>query len=105
MPKQHFFLRLIPPRPTFVRDMTPDERNLMGQHAAYTRQFFEQGKILAYGPVMAAAGAFGFAVFEVDDESEVRGILDADPSVKSGLNTYEVSPMRLGGARASAQNS
>jgi hypothetical protein len=103
MPKQHFFIRLIPPRPTFVQDMTPDERALMGQHTAYTREFFERGIVLAYGPVMAPSGAYGFAVFEVDGESEVWRILDADPTVKAGLNTYEVSPMRLGGARASSQ--
>ena len=44
----------------------------MQEHARYTRQSFDAGKILIYGPVMAPGGAFGMAVFEVADVSEVR---------------------------------
>jgi uncharacterized protein YciI len=102
MAKQHFFARLIPPRPTFVQDMTGEERALMGQHTLYTRDFFERGKVLVYGPVLAAGGPFGAAVLEVENEAEARGILDNDPTVTAGLNKYELSPMRLGGARSSA---
>jgi hypothetical protein len=29
MPKQHYFFKLIPPRPTFMKDMTDEERRLM----------------------------------------------------------------------------
>lgn len=82
--------------------MSEHERNLMREHALYTRGHFEAGTVLCYGPVMAAGGAFGCAIFEAESEAEVRRILDDDPSVKSRLNTYEVSPMRLGGARASS---
>ena len=74
----------------------------MGQHIVYTRDYFERGKVLLYGPVLAAGGPFGMAALEVENEAEARGILDNDPSVKAGLNKYELSPMRLGGARSSA---
>ena len=45
-------------------------------------------------------GAFGMAVFEVEDISEVRQFLENDPSVHGGLNTFEIQPMRLGAAQA-----
>jgi hypothetical protein len=100
MSKQYFFVRLIPPRPTFPMDITPDEKLLMQEHARYTRASFDAGKILIYGPVMAPGGAFGMAVFEVEDMSEVRQFLENDPSVHGGLNTFEIQPMRLGAAQA-----
>jgi hypothetical protein len=34
MTKQHYFFKLIPPRPTFPHDMTDDERRLMDEHGA-----------------------------------------------------------------------
>jgi uncharacterized protein len=67
-----FFLKLIPPRPTFAMDMNADERSLMQQHVEYTRTHFEAGKVLVYGPVMAAEGSFGMAVLDVADEAEAR---------------------------------
>jgi len=58
-----------------------------------------RGKVLLYGPVMAPAGAFGMAVFAVADEAEVREVLENDPTVRAGLNTFEVYPMRVGAAQ------
>jgi hypothetical protein len=99
MSKQHFFCRLIPPRPTFPRDITPDEKHLMQEHARYTHEGFVAGKVLIYGPVRERGGTFGMAVFEASDEAEVRQFLENDPTVKAGLNRFEISPMMVGGAR------
>jgi uncharacterized protein len=100
MSKRHFFLKLIGPRPTFPADITEDERRLMQEHALYTRTGFDARKILVYGPVMAPTGAFGMAVFEVSDEAEIREFMSSDPSVRAGLMTFEVYPMRVGAAQA-----
>ena len=97
--KQHFYVKLIPPRPTFAMDMTDGEKILMQEHSRYTREHFEAGRILIYGPVMAAGEVFGMAVFEAADEAEVRRILEDDPTVKSGLNRYQIAPMRVAAAR------
>ena len=35
--EKHFLVRLISPRPTFIQDMTADERAIMGEHGAYWR--------------------------------------------------------------------
>ena len=53
----HFFFKIIPPRPTFAQDMTADERGLMMQHAAYAKDLFDRGQLLAYGPVLDPGGS------------------------------------------------
>jgi uncharacterized protein YciI len=100
MAKQHFFLRLIPPRPTFPHDMTDAERTLMREHAAYTKGHFDDGRVLIYGPVLAPTHSFGMAVIQVNDEAEARAMMEADPSVVGGLNTYELLPIHVAAARA-----
>jgi uncharacterized protein YciI len=99
MSKRHFFVRLIAPRPTFPTDMTAEEKALMQEHVRYTQEQFSAGKVLIYGPVMAPAGAFGMAVFEAADEAEVRGLLENDPTVRAGLNKFEIHSMRVGAAQ------
>ncbi len=91
-PLAPFVLRLIPPRPTFAFDLTEDEMALMGQHAAHWMA--EAGdRLVAFGPVMDPAGSWGLAVVEAASADEVRALADADPTVTSGLCTYEVHPL------------
>lgn len=99
MNKKHYFVKLIPPRPTFAQDMTPEERVLMQEHIRYTKEHFEAGRVLIFGPVMAADGGYGMAVLEVADEEEARRYIDDDPTAKAGLNRFELAPMRIGAAR------
>ncbi len=103
MTKQHYFFKLIPPRPTFPQDMTDEERRLMDEHSRYFQEHFAAGRILLYGPVMATGGAFGLAVLEVDSEEEARRFGEGDPSVRAGLNRFETYPMRVSAARAKEQ--
>jgi uncharacterized protein len=100
MNKQHYFFKLIPPRPTFPHDITESEKALMDEHSAYFQRQFEAGKLLLYGPVMAPGGAFGVGILEVADEAEARQFAENDPSVLAGLNRWEVYPMRVSGSRA-----
>lgn len=100
MPKQHYFFKLIPPRPTFPADITAQEKALMNEHSAYFAEQFDAGKLLLYGPVMAPDGAFGVGILEVADEAEARQFAESDPSVRAGLNRWEIYPMRVTGARS-----
>jgi uncharacterized protein len=93
--KIQFFLKLIPPRPTFATDMTPEEGAVMQKHAAYWAEMFKTGKVLIIGPVLDPKGARGMAVLETDSLAEAQQMADNDPSVKSGLNKAEVSPMSV----------
>lgn len=99
MVKQHYFFKLIPPRPTFPQDITDEERLLMNDHSRYMKETFNAGKILIYGPVMATGGTFGMAVLEVADESEARRFGEGDPSVRAGLNKFEIHPMQVAATR------
>jgi uncharacterized protein len=102
MPKQHFFFKLIPPRPTFPYDITEPEKRLMDDHAKYFDEHFKAGQILLYGPVMAPGGAFGLGVLEMETEREARQFGEGDPSVAAKLNRFEIYPMRVTNARAKA---
>lgn len=101
MARQNFFVKLIPPRASFPGDITPEEMATMKRHSDYYAVHFQAGRILVYGPVMAAGGAYGMGVLDVENEAEARALVEADPSITEGLNRYELWPMRLGGAQAS----
>jgi hypothetical protein len=77
----HFLCRLNPPRPTFIVDMTDEERALMGAHQVYWRPFVEVGTVIAMGAVADPAGGWGVAIIEVASLEALRGLLDRDPVV------------------------
>jgi len=56
--------------------------------------------LVLYGPVLATSGAFGLAILEVESEAEARSFGEGDPSVRAGLNRFEICPMRVSAARA-----
>lgn len=89
----HFVYRLIPPRPTFATDMSESEQAIMGRHAVYWTDLFEQGRAALFGVVMDQAGAWGLAVVEADAEEEVQAIAAGDPAVTSGLCTVAIGLM------------
>jgi uncharacterized protein len=99
MEKQHYFFKLIPPRPAFPQDMSDEERSLMDEHGRYFQEHFAAGKVLLFGPVMANSGAFGLGILEVDSEQEARKFGEGDPSVRAGMNKFEIHPMRVSAAR------
>lgn len=78
----HFFVRLLPPRPSVIGDMTGEEPDLMGQHALYTRRLFDAGSVLSYGPVLDTQGAFGMAIFQVETEDERNSLWRTIPPLK-----------------------
>jgi uncharacterized protein len=92
MEKRYFFLKLVPRRPTFAQDMTPDERAIMMQHIAYWKTFLDAGKVLVYGPVMDPNAVYGMGIVCTDDEEEVKSMIACDPAGQ--INNYEYYPMR-----------
>jgi uncharacterized protein YciI len=104
MPKQHYYLKLIPPRPSFAQDATAEELAIMKRHADYFDEQFRAGKVLLYGPVLARDGAFGVGILEVENEAEARVFGENDPSVVARLNLFEISPMRVTDARGKTGN-
>jgi uncharacterized protein YciI len=86
-----------------MQDMRDEERRLMDEHGRYFQEHFTAGRVLLFGPVMATGGAFGLGILEVDSEEEARQFGEGDPSVRAGLNKFEIFPMRVSAARAKRQ--
>jgi uncharacterized protein len=91
----HFFLKLLPPRPTFPADITEAETATMQRHAAYLGTLLESGTGVAFGPVFDPGGVFGMGIVEAGDEAGARAITEKDPAVAEGVGRYEIFPMRL----------
>ncbi|MDF2433627.1 MAG: hypothetical protein JWP44_3258 [Mucilaginibacter sp.] len=91
MQTTHYFLKLVPCRPTFAQDMTPEERAIMHRHAAYLKDLANKGVIIVFGPVFDPNAAYGMAVVNAENEEQVKTIIANDPA--SAINTYEFYPM------------
>jgi uncharacterized protein len=89
----HFLYKLIPPRPTFDRDMSEPEQAIMGRHVAYWQELTERRTAIVFGPVSDPAGTWGLAVVAAETDEQVRALGDADPAVASELARFEVCPM------------
>ena len=94
-----FVFRLIAPRATFALDMTDQEREVMGRHAAYWRPLVDAGRMVVFGPVLDCAGSWGLGVVEAEDEDELRAFAAGDPVVTSGTASIEVGKMLAGFVR------
>lgn len=90
-----YFVRIIPPRPSFAANMTPEESRLMKAHYAYWSAEFARGVCLFGGPVLDPKGAYGVLVVRAAMQDEATAIAAADPSVKSGLNRIEVAEIQV----------
>jgi uncharacterized protein len=93
-PSLEFIETLKPKRENFVATMTAEERAVMGEHFAYNRRLFEQGKILVGGA--ATDGAIGIIILMVDSPEEAGEIYENDPAVKAGIGYPELHQFRLG---------
>jgi len=90
----HFISTLRPRRPDFLLTMTPEEKASMGDHAAYTRHLFDEGKIVLGGA--ATDGAIGVIVWRLESAEEAKRIFDHDPAVRAGIGDAELHPFRIG---------
>lgn len=97
-----FVFRLEAPRPTFALDMTDEEREIMGRHAAHWRPLVDNGQMVVFGPVLDGTGSWGLGVVEAADEEELRAFAAKDPVVTTGTATIEVGTMLAGFVRGSS---
>jgi uncharacterized protein YciI len=94
-----FVLKLNAPRPTFALDMTDEEREIMGRHAAYWQPFIDSGQMVIFGPVLDSTGSWGLGVLEAEDEDELRAFAADDPAVTSGTGQLEIGQLLAGFVR------
>lgn len=100
-----FVFRVIAPRPNFALDMTEEEREIMGRHAAYWQPHVESGRMVVFGPVLDDTGSWGLGVVEAedDDEDELRAFAAGDPVVTTGTASIEIGKMPDGFVRPRQQ--
>jgi uncharacterized protein len=94
-----FVFRLKAPRPTFALDMTEEEREIMGRHAAYWQPFIDSGQMVVFGPVLDGTGSWGLGVLEAEDEEELRAFAAGDPVVVSGTAELQIGRILAGFVR------
>lgn len=90
--KKYYYLRLNPPKASFMQDMTAEEKAIMQQHVAYWNPYVENGTVIVLGPVYDSAGGFGMAVLAVDSDEQLQELLNLDPA--NSLGNYDIFPMR-----------
>ena len=95
-----FVFRLKAPRPNFALDMTEEEREIMGRHAAHWQPRVDAGEMVVFGPVLDSSGSWGLGVIEADDEEELRRFTAQDPVVTSGTAEIELGKMLAGYVRS-----
>ena len=86
---------LRPTRADMPFDPTPAEDGIVAEHFAHLLRLHEEGKLVLAGPSPVPHDTIGIAVFDLDDEAEVRAILDVDPAVTNGVMTAEIRPFRI----------
>ncbi len=62
--KKHFVLYLNPPRPTFIQDMSDEERSIMQQHVDYWNNQMANSTVIVFGPVFDPNGGYGIALLK-----------------------------------------
>jgi uncharacterized protein YciI len=94
-----FVFRLKAPRPTFALDMSDEEREIMGRHAAYWQPMIDSGRMVIFGPVLDSSGSWGLGVVEAEDEEEISAFAAGDPVVTTGTAAIEIGKMLAGFVR------
>lgn len=94
-----FVFRLQAPRPTFALDMSDEEREIMGRHAAHWQPWIDSGRMVVFGPVLDDTGSWGLGVVEAEDEDELRAFAARDPFVTTGTGRTEMGKMLMGFVR------
>jgi uncharacterized protein YciI len=94
-----FVFRLKAPRPTFALDMSDEEREIMGRHAAHWQPYIDSGQMVVFGPVLDDAGSWGLGVVDDDDEDDLRAFAARDPVVVTGTAEIEIGKMLAGFVR------
>ncbi len=95
-----FVFRLKAPRPSFALDMTAEEQEIMGRHAAHWQPWIDSGQMVVFGPVVDETGSWGLGVVEVQDEDELREHAEGDPVVTTGTAEIEIGKMLAGFIRS-----
>jgi hypothetical protein len=95
-----YFLKLLPPRPTFAQDMTPAEAKLLQDHGAYWADLMKKGIAVVFGVVGDPIVPYGVGIVELPESADPHSITADDPVIKAAAGLrYEIYPMPRAVAR------
>jgi len=80
----YFLAKLIPPRPTFMRDMSAEEASVMRAHADHWLPALSAGLVIAMGPVADPGGGYGVMIANAPSLSWLERTQADDPAIRSG---------------------
>jgi uncharacterized protein YciI len=81
----YFLTKLIPPRPSFLADMSEAERSVMLAHQDYWLAHVNAGLVIAMGPVADPKGAYGVMIVNAPSLRMLEDWEANDPVALSGL--------------------
>ena len=96
-PKPQFIYVLKPTRLAMLTEgSTPEERDTVSRHFAYFKDLTEKGVMILMGRTQNNdESTFGIAVFEAEDESAARQIMENDPAILGGVMTATLYPYKI----------
>ena len=71
----------------------PEFKQLLDAHHQYMAPYFASGKILTSGPKVGSRG--GIILIRLDDDETIDDFIAGDPFVKSGIQSYAVTPFSV----------
>ena len=96
-PKTQWLYYLKPARLGMVTDRsTPEEAETVSRHFAYLKDLTEKGIMILMGCTQNNdENTFGIAIFEAEDESAARGIMENDPAIIGGVMQATLYPYKI----------
>lgn len=89
--------RIQPTRPAMLTEgPTPEEADTVSRHFERLKDLTEKGVMILAGRTLNTdVSSFGICIFEAEDESAARKIMETDPAVVAGVMRAELFPYRI----------
>ena len=102
---KQFLYHLTPIRLGMVTEgPTSEEAEIVSRHFAYLKDLTERGVMILVGRTQNNdEKTFGIAIFEAEDDSAARRIMESDPAVSGGVMRAELYPYQVALMRAGSK--
>jgi len=91
-----FLIRLKPTRVEMLRDSTPEEDRVVGEHFAGLQRLTAEGTVLMAGRTLHDdESSFGIVVLEAPTREAAKALMMADPAVRAGVFSAEIFSYRV----------
>lgn len=90
---KYYLCQFIPPRADFLTTLSAAEQQWMAAHGDFLNDLMAQGLIVAHGPVLDPAGAYGMSLYRIADDQDIAALTAQDPVVRHGAGHYVHHPM------------